>query len=179
MSNHYPSVTVTFTPEERQAFLARTDRAEHETILWPYEAFIYAYLGEWHSLSLTNPDEWPEDEVMPPAASGYVVELLDERCKEIFDLHAHAIRRSYDEHEAFKARWPYRIRLGAVNNMPDHCLHAALVDTMFAAEIAYAKANSLGAVSHVPFLDEREDNDYGVFGFEREEDAAMFKMRWL
>lgn len=173
----YYTVTVLFTPEERAAFLARTDLVEGETILSPYESFVMNHLGEWHSLGLVNEDEWEDDDEapMPAAASGYVIELLDAHCAAEFELHAPAIRRLYNAEEAFKAAWPHRVTLPF--GMRDHgSLYQSVVDVAFGEEIAWANANSKGAVAH-PFLTELYD-DQVIFGFERPEDATLFKMFW-
>lgn len=177
----YVQVTVLFTPEEQAAFLARTDLVEGETILSPYESFVMNHLGEWNSLGLVNPDEWegdPEDDdsQMPIAASGYEMELLDANYAAIFELHAPAIRRLYNAEQAFKAAWPYRVALPANDGRYPGELESALVDVMWFDEIAWAQANSKGAVAH-PFLTELYE-DQIIFGFERQKDAALFKLFW-
>ncbi|MGQ2972041.1 MAG: hypothetical protein ACT6QM_05900 [Brevundimonas mediterranea] len=181
-SGFYP-VTLTFTPEEREAFLARTDLVEGETIITPYMAFIDQFLGDWHSIALVDPAEWesdPEDDLpMPLAApSGYVIELITEDQLRQFEWHSQIIRAQTNDLTAFKAKWPHivTVREDARDrpDIPDDFpIGGDLTKFMFAGEIAFAKTGN-GAFK--TFASDLFEDEVVHFGFADKADAAKFKL---
>lgn len=180
----YP-VTVTFTPEEREAFLARTDLEEGETIISPYVVFIEQFLGDWHSLALVDEADWggdPEDEDLPfplAAPSGYVITLITDDQVRHFEWHSQIIRAEVNQLTAFKADWPFitvvREDARARPEIPeDFPMGGDLTALFYAEEIAFAKANATGRFQL--FASDLFGEEVVHFGFERQEDAALFKL---
>lgn len=183
---YYP-VTVTFTPEEREAFLARTDLVEGETILSPYEAFIDQFLGDWHSIGLVDQADWggdPEDDDLPmplAAPSGYVIELITEDQLRMFEWHSVIIRAQTNDLTAFKARWPHVVTVREDDRdrpeIPDDFpIGGDLTEFLYAEEFAWIKDNAKGDTQ--AFASDLFGEEVVHIGFDRQEDAALFKMFW-
>ncbi len=182
----YP-VTLTFTQQERDAFLARTDLVEGETIITPYLAFIELYQGDWHSIALVDQADWigdPEDDDAPlplAAPSGYVIELITEEQRRQFEWQAVSIREQTNALTAFRTAWPFIVTLREdARERPDipedFPIGGDLTEVVFGDEIAFAKANSK---TFATFASDLFEQEVCHFGFAEKADAALFKMFWL
>jgi hypothetical protein len=185
MSANPHTVTVTFSPEEQAAFLARTDRLEGETIISPYVAFVDHYLNGGHSIGLVDQTEWVGDAHMDDidfplvAPSGYVVELVTEDCAKQFAWHSRMIRAQVNELNTFKAKWPFIVTVREYDrdrpDIPDDFpVNGDLTAFLFAEEIGFAKINAKGGFD--TFASDIFEDEVVHFGFARHEEAALFKL---
>lgn len=180
----YP-VTLTFTPEEREAFLARTDLVPGEIIITPYLAFIELYQGDWHSLGLVDEADWggdPEDDDTPlplAAPSGYIIDLITEDQRSQFEWQARIIRAQTNDLTKFRAKWPHivTVREDARDrpDIPDDFPFLGdLTEVIYGEEIAFAKAKAKRRFA--TFSSDLFEQEVCHFGFADKEHAALFRM---
>ena len=184
--NHqFPPVVVTFTQAEIDAFLARTDRHENETIIDSYVWWIEEHFGDWHSYGPTDWSPEDEDEDEDPDGPGaltapsYTVECLDERSAYHFSEYVQARKAT----ESFKRSWTYVVRVEIeFEDRPstyEEGDHSMILEQFCEPELTWLKANAKHHFSapfdEIPDADENETCPV-MFGFDDQADAALFKL---
>ena len=168
-------ISIYFSDEEIRSFRERAAFDEGEKIITPY----ICYLERFHDGKIVGFDgvTFPQPELtIPLVASSYQFEFDFEPDADDFDWFTREhLRREANIRSEFMDRWPHRLVLSG-DDKTDH----EPAEAAFHAEIAWLKDQIRGDFAFTDQVAEMETgNQPMMFGFDRVEDAALFKLFWV